>query len=191
MRQSAAIGVAENNAVDIGLCRRLESFQRIVRVRLVAVEKVLGVVNHFADMLLEIGERIMNQLKIFLKTDPQSFTHMEVPGFTKNRNRIRPGRNQGLDIIVFLRGRFGAPGRTKGSNARLGQFFVLNRIKESDILGIGTRPSPLDVMNSHIIEAVGDIDLVLNQKRDILRLGSVTQGRIVQADLSHHITSSR
>ena len=52
VRHAAAVGVAEHEAVRARRLRRLERGQRVLAVPLVAVEEVLGVVDHLLEVLL-------------------------------------------------------------------------------------------------------------------------------------------
>ena len=146
---------------------------------------MLGVVEHFRGILLEVFERIEDQLEILLQRDAQRFTDMEIPGFAEDGDGIRLGLDQGDDVIVFIRGDFCPAGGTEGSDLGLFELFFLDVLEKGDILGITARPTPFNIVDPQFIKLMGDTDLVLNQKRDILRLGSVAQGCIVQFDDAH------
>ena len=53
-RHSATVGVAQDDAVDLGLFRRFQGLNGIIRIGLVAVEEMLGVVEHLRSVFLEI-----------------------------------------------------------------------------------------------------------------------------------------
>ena len=57
--------------------------------------------------------------------------------------------------------------------------------KKFDILGIGTRPPPLDIVRAQFVQLLRDANLVLHRERDILGLGAIPQRRIVDFDCAH------
>jgi len=109
-RHRTAIGIAEDNAVDIGLLGSLKSFNGVLGVGLIAVKEMLGIIKHFRCMLLQVFQRVKNQFQIFFKRDTQCFMDMKIPGFSKNSNRIRLCLNQRYDVVIFVRGHLGATG---------------------------------------------------------------------------------
>ena len=51
---------------------------------------------------------------------------------------------------------------------------------------IGARPAALDEIDTELVQGVGDPDLVVDREVEILGLGAVTQGRIVDFYSSPH-----
>src|SRR3989304_4362238 len=68
----------------------------------------------------------------------------------------------------------GAPGG--GGGARGGG------CEEFDVLGVGARPAALDVGHAVLVEHACDADLVGQRQRDVLALGAVAKGRVVEDD---------
>ena len=66
--QRSAIGVAEHDAVCAAFHSRRQGGQGITRVCLVAVKKMLGVINDFPGMVFQICHRIMDHGQIFFPT---------------------------------------------------------------------------------------------------------------------------
>jgi hypothetical protein len=55
--ERAAVGVAQAQHVGAGLVRGFQRAQRVIRVGDVAVEEMLGVVDHFLAVVLEVASR--------------------------------------------------------------------------------------------------------------------------------------
>ena len=163
-----------------GLLGRLQCLHGILRIGLVAVEKVLGVVEDLRACGLQVLQRVVDQLQVLFQGDPQRLVDMEIPALAEDGDGIRLGLHQGADVLVLVRRDLGAAGRAERGDLGLGQFLLLDVLEKSDVLGIASRPSTLDVMDAAFVKLVGDADLVLYQEGDILRLSPVTQGRIVQ-----------
>ena len=184
-RHGAAVGVAQHDTVDFGILGGLERLQGVLWIGLVAVEKVLGVVDDLRHVLLEVSQGIVDQLQVLFQTDAQRLVDMEVPGLAEDGDDIGLGLDQGADIVVLVRRGFGPAGRTESSDLCLLQGHLADVLEKSDVLGIGARPAALDVVDPQFVELLGDADLVLDQKGDILGLGSVPQGGIVELDQTH------
>ena len=111
---------------------------------------------------------------------------MEVPGLAEDRYRIRLSLDKCDDVAVFIRGHLGATGRAKCRNLGLGKFLLFDILEEGDVFGIASRPAALNIINPQLIEPMGNTDLVLQQERDVFRLGTIPQGRVVQCYKAHH-----
>jgi len=181
----AAIGVAEDDTVGLGGFGSLEGLDGVLGIGLVAVEEMLGVVEDFLGMLFQIFQRVEDQFEIFLQRDTQCLTDMKIPGLAEDGNGIRLGFDQGDDVVVLVRRHLGAAGGTKGRDLGLGKLLLLDILEKADILGVASRPAPFDILHTYFVKSVGDTDLILKQKRNILRLGTVTQGCVIQFYKAH------
>ena len=54
--------------------------------------------------------------------------------------------------------------------------------EELDVLGVGARPAALDEGHAELVEHPRDAQLVGERQRDVLALGAVAQGRVVEDD---------
>jgi hypothetical protein len=57
-----------------------------------------------------------------------------------------------------------------------------NLLKELKVLRIGSGPPSLDIVDAQFIQLLGNPYLVLHGEADILCLGSITKGRIVDSN---------
>src|SRR6266545_2585505 len=106
--------------------------------------------------------------------------NMKVPGFAENGYSIGLSLNEGTDVLVLLRSHLCTAGGAEGGNLCLGELLFFDVLEKGDVLGITPRPSPLDVMDSKLVQFMSDPDLVLHEERDIFRLSPIAKGCIVQ-----------
>ena len=112
---------------------------------------------------------------------------MKIPGFAEDSNRIRLGLDQGDDIIVLIRCHLGATGGPERGDLGMGKFFLFDILEKSHILGVTSRPATLDIMYPQIIKPMGNSNLILKQKRDILGLCPISQCCIIQFYKVHDV----
>ena len=63
--ECAAIGVAENECGGAGVACRAQRVERIVAICLVAIKEVLGVIDHLAPALGDVGDTLRNHREVF------------------------------------------------------------------------------------------------------------------------------
>ena len=59
------------------------------------------------------------------------------------------------------------------------------QFEELELLGVGARKSGFDQIDSELVEAVSDAQLLTGRQRHPLPLHAVTQGRVVELDRDH------
>src|SRR5262249_13431953 len=94
-----------------------------------------------------------------------------------------------LDVAVFGRPHAGTARGAEGGDLGGLEHRVLHALEEAQVLGVGSWPSPLDVVDAEGVEPLGDADLVLHGERDALALGAVAEGSVVDLDLPGHETA--
>ena len=67
---------------------------RVVRVGAKAVEKMLGVEDHFVDALLHERDGIGDDLQVGLLADAQIVAHVQIPGLADQGHHRRVGGEQ-------------------------------------------------------------------------------------------------
>ena len=185
VREAAAIGIAEHQAVGTGIGRGGERLQGIVCIGLVAVEEVLGVVNQFLVQLLEIAHRVGDHRDVLVERGAQDFQHLIVPALAENGDRGGARLEQRLDVGILGNGNADLARRAEGDQARMGQLQVGRAREELEILGVGAGIARFDVGDPQRVEPLDDLELVLDGVGDSLRLGAVAQGRVVNVDGGH------
>src|SRR5207244_3709111 len=77
--------------------------------------------------------------------------------------------------------------RPEGDDGRGRELQVAGRAAEQlVVLGVGARPTRLDVVHPEPVELLGDAQLVLDGQRDPLELRPVPQGRVIDLDALRH-----
>ena len=182
-RHGPPIGITEHDAVRTRLLGGLDGREGVFPVSLEPVEEVFGVEDDFGHLPLEEGDGCNDHLYVFIQRDVHGGQGMDVPGFADDGHHLSPGVQEGADIGVFFRGHPLAGGAPKGDDPCRGEGSLPHLAEVLDIAGVRAGPSPLDIVNPELIEFLGDPQFVLHGKRDVLRLGSIPQGRIVDRNL--------
>ena len=84
--ERAAVRVAGNERVRARLGGGPERGDRVLRVRLVAVEEVLGVVDDLAPVVLEEADGVADHGQVLVEGRLERLDHMEVPGLAEQRD---------------------------------------------------------------------------------------------------------
>ena len=87
--QGAAVGIAEHEAGCAAFGRGFERGQRVLGRVLVAIEKVLGVIDHLAAVLHQMGHRVADHRAVFLDRGAQDFGDLHFPALAENRDHRR------------------------------------------------------------------------------------------------------
>ena len=86
-RQHAAVRVAQHDGVGARLGRRRAHLDRVVGVRDVPVEEVLGVEEHRAPGGLEVGDALADHVEVLLERGVERLGHVEVPRLAHDAHR--------------------------------------------------------------------------------------------------------
>ena len=80
MRQCTAVGVAKYNPPSSRFQGCVETFEGVVRIRLVAIEEMLRVKQDFFDRPASMFEGIPDHADVLVLLDPEGNIHMVIPG---------------------------------------------------------------------------------------------------------------
>ena len=161
---AAAVGVAHHDDHRPAFDGGLDRFRGVVGVRLPAVEEVLGVVDHVAAHLAQVGDRLADHRQVFFERNAQHFGHVEIVRLADDRDDGRLRLDERLHAGVV--GRLHA---LAARHAERAQPAVLQRLggdalKELGVLRIRERVAALDEVEAELIEPPGDEQLVLQAK---------------------------
>jgi len=149
-------------------------------IGLVAVEEVLGIVEHrLAGGLAEEGDRVRDEREVLLQGDAQGVAHVEIPGLAEDGDDIGASGDQLAQVVVIRRRGLRPARRTEGGDAGVGQLQLLDLGEVGLVLGVGARPAAFDVGDSEPVEGFGEGELVRQAEVDALALRAVTQGGVV------------
>src|ERR1700735_4432854 len=148
----------------------------------VAVEEVVGIVDHFLAMVLQVTDRFRDDGQVFVFGDAERARNMQVPALAEYSNDTGSGIDQLTDVAVFLNRISREAPRPEPSKLCMLQLQAARLPEELFVFGIGTRPSAFNVINTELIEFPGNQDLVLDRKRDGFPLRAVPESGIESVD---------
>ena len=186
VRQAAAVGVAKRNQIDSGRIRRTQAGQRELGIGRKAVEEMFGVEDDLVDVALQVRDRVVQDLEVGLIGNPQRLAHVHVPGLADHGRDRSLGAQQQRQVAIGRGARVGAPGRAEGRDLRVAQAELFDLAEERGVALVGARPSALDIVDPEIVEALGNLELVLDGERDVLRLAPVAQRGVVDLYFFRH-----
>ena len=159
-RQRAAVGVAQHHKISPGLLRCEPRGQRVPRVVLVAVERMLGVVDDFFALLFQEPDRVADHRQVFLRRRAQHFLHVQQPRLAKDGDHRRLGVDEQLDLRVVLGGNFLAACRAEGGNLSVLPLAPRRLLEKLNVLWVTPRPAAFHVVHTKRIELLGHAQLV-------------------------------
>ncbi len=183
--QGAAVGVAQDHDRGAGVLRRPQRLQGVLGVVPVAVEEVLGVVEHLAAGLPTVGHRVGDHAQVLIKGSAEDLAHVQVPRLADDGDDRRLGVEQRLEASVLGGLDALAAGHAEGGNASVPQRNLADFLEVLEVFRVGQRIAALDEVHAEFIEAARDVQLVLQGEVDTLALAAVAQGGVVDVDARH------
>ena len=99
----AAVGVAEAEDIGAGLMGGFQGAQGVIGVGDVAVEEVLGVVDDFLAVILDVADGFGDEDEVFFVGDAEGAFDVKVPGLAEDGDDGGSGFDQGADVAVLVR----------------------------------------------------------------------------------------
>ena len=130
-------------------------------------------------------DRVGDHQDVLIEGRAEHLGDVHVPGLADDGDDGRTGIDKGLEADVALR-----VGILAACHAERGQLGVLpgnlaDFLKVLEVLGIGKRIAPFDVIDAEVVEAARDEQLVLQREIDALALAAVAESRVVNLDACH------
>ena len=110
---------------------------------------------------------------------------MQVPALAHQGDHRCASLQQSLQVGIILRPGTLFHGRAKSGQLGMAQLDLLSTAEESGILGVRSGPTSLDIMNAKLVQSLGNLQLVVDGVRDPLALSAISQGCIIQVNISH------
>ena len=181
--QPPAVGIGEDQRVGAARGRRLEGGERVRRVVGVAVEEMLGVVDHAPPRRAQEGHRLADHRQVLFQAHLQRLANVQPPRLAEDHHHRRLGGHEGLQRRILLYGTALATGGAEGRQARSPrQLAPLHGFEELGVARVRTRPTALDQVDPEAGQGLGDGQLVADGEADPLTLGTVAQGGVQQLD---------
>ena len=108
-----AVGIAQAQNVGAGFLRGFERAQGEIAIGAIAVEEMLGVVDHFLAVVLEVLHGVGDDLEVLALLDSQGAMDVQVPALAENRHDRRAGGDQRIHAGVLFDGIPGEAGRAE------------------------------------------------------------------------------
>ena len=157
----SAVRIAKHDAIGMAKFGRLERFERIFRIRLVAIEKMFRIVNHLFGMFLEVCDRRLDHVEVFFESRADNVRDMQIPALTKNRLDRSFGLDERLQKRVVLGQNSRTTRRTKCGNLRVLELYIFNKLKKFFISRITrVRPTALDIIKSKMVQNSCNLHLI-------------------------------
>ena len=179
-RQRAAIRIAEHQARGTAVRGGLEGGQRVLRGVLVAIEKVLRIVDHLAAVLYQMGHGVADHRLVFRHRGAQDFGDLQFPAFSENRHHRRLRLQQQPHLRILFHCHTRPAGGTEGGQLGMLELQVFRLAEELDVLGIRARPAAFDVVDAEFVKPLRDPQLVEAGKLESFPLRAIAQGRVVE-----------
>ena len=174
--QAAAVGVAEDDPVGARFGRGLQGGQRVVPVGPVAVEEVLGVVDHLFALAAQEGDAVADHGQVLFQRGLQDVHDVQGPGLAVDADGGRARLDQGPQVGVVSAATPALRVLPKAvSRACLQPQLGARAAEELDVLGVGPGVAAFDVLDAEPVEQPRDLELVLDRKGETLALGPVSQ----------------
>ena len=179
----AAVRVAQHEARGARLRRTLEHPHGELGVAAVAVEEVLGVVEHLATVGVEERHRVGDHRHALVEGGAERLEHVVVPRLAHDAHGRRARGEEVAERVVGVDLALDAPGRPERDQRRGVEVQLGRRAPEElVVLRVGAGPARLDEVDAEPVELLGDAQLVVDGERDALELAAVAQRRVVDLD---------
>ena len=136
MRKRPAIGIAQDDPVSSRRFRFFDSLEGVLRIILVAVEKMFGIKENLITMFFQIGDALKDHAQIFIQTGGQGIFHVQVPGFSEESHYLSFGFQQSLQNGIVFHFFVRIAGTAEGGDPGLRKVGALSLLKKIDISGI-------------------------------------------------------
>jgi len=163
----------------------------VLRGVLVAVEKVLGVVNHLAAVIREVGDGLADHRLVLLDGGTQNFRDVHFPAFPEDRHHGCLRLQQEFHLRILLHRGIRAASRAECGELRVFKFDRFRSLEKLDVLRVRSGPASLNVVHAELVEALRDAELVEAGKLKALALGAVAQGGVVDLNRFHMAVAGR
>ena len=185
-RQRTAVRVTQHHKIRPGLLRRKPCCHRIFGVVLVAVERVLCVVDDFLPLLFQEPNRVGDHRQILLRSGAQYLFHVQQPRLAKESDHRCLSGDEQVDLRVVLGGDFLAARRTESGNLGVLPLALGRLFEKLDVLRVAPRPTALHVMHTKVVQLFGYTQLVRNRETHAFALRAVTQCRVINLNQILH-----
>ena len=187
VRQRAAISVAEHDPARPFIIGRFRAGERISRIGLVTIEKMLAVEQHLAAFGFRGAHAVADRSEVLLVRGLKRDPDVIVPGLGYKADDIRLGGKERGEARIVRRRAAGPARHAEGRDFRTRR--TLFR-KEGRVDRIGARIAGFDIVDAELIEHARDRELVGEREVDAIGLRAIAQRGVEQIKplASHYIS---
>ncbi len=180
--QRTAVRVAQHDPLRSAREGGPQCGDGVVRVGGVAVEEVLGQVEHASPLRAQVGDGRLDHREVLRQGRPERVLDVVSPRLAEDGQHLGPGVEQGPQVGVVLGSGVLVPRAAEGGQLRVLEPHALHLVEEARVLGVRAGPSALDEVDAERIEALRYRDLVVLREVHVLTLRAVAQRRVVDLD---------
>ncbi len=178
----APVGVAEDDGAGASGDGRVQRAHGVIGILIIAVEKVLRVVDHFAAFAAEKRGALFDEAQVVFQVGAQHLGDVARPAFSEDGRDRGLALDQGQQVGVVLRGQRRPARAAERRDAGMPQLLAAHGPKVLDVLRVRAGPAALDQLDAELVEHVGDVQLVVHGETDALPLRSVAEGGVIELD---------
>src|SRR6188474_1962768 len=117
--QARAVRVAEGDILGTRRNRYLQTLERVFSVIAIAVEEVLGVIDHALPLRAHVGDRLGDQPQVLVRARVDDLLQMELPGLAHERAHRRKAVRENSQGGVLARLQIAAASHPEGTDHRV------------------------------------------------------------------------
>ncbi len=189
LRERSAVRVAQRDPVGPPLLRRLQGQEGVPGIGPVAVEEVLGVVDHLGQVRPEIRDRFADHPEVLLERRVDRLADVEIPALPEDAGPVGLHIDEAPEVRVLGRLPLLVTGRAERDDPARRESQAAGVREELEILGVGEWPSAFDVADAEGVQPAGDGQLVLQGQGDPHPLRPVAEGRVKDREAPSHVRS--
>ena len=178
----AAVGIAEAEDIGAGFMGGLQGAEGVIGVGDVAVEEMLGVVDDLLAVVLDIADGFGDEDEVLVVGDAEGAFDVEVPGLAEDGDDGGAGFDEGADVAVLMDGVLGEARAAECREPGVVQGEFGGALEELLVFGVAAGPAALNVIDTQLIELLGNDELVVHGERDGLALRAIAESGVEGMD---------
>jgi hypothetical protein len=140
---------------------------------------VLGVVDHALARPAQERDRVGDHPQVLLAVDLHDDVEVQRPGLAHERAHRRDRLGERDQRGIRVRGQFAPAGHPERGDLRMAEMRAREHLEELALLGVRLREAGFDQLDSQLVQAVGDAQLLLGREGHALALHPVSQGCVI------------